>query len=195
MRECGSILSLAHGQAAAYRGADSPDRHLSPAPNAKSCAICLSARRRDTRAGNGEEVMEDEFERAAAARKGSPFLNSSQAAHYLGLSDRTLEDMRERAAVPRSVITANAMCAITSTISKRGRTHANARNRRISRRAASKMTRRVRNYRVCNYVNVPAFWSLQACSRRARSSPPSHRCAGRWSFGTQAPAHPSDFIA
>jgi predicted DNA-binding transcriptional regulator AlpA len=44
--------------------------------------------------------MDDEFERAAAARKGSPFLNSSQAAHYLGLSDRTLEDMREKGGGP-----------------------------------------------------------------------------------------------
>lgn len=34
--------------------------------------------------------------RADAARKGSPFLNSAQAAHFLGLSLRTLEDMRER---------------------------------------------------------------------------------------------------
>jgi len=44
--------------------------------------------------------MEDEFERAAAARKGSPFLNSAQAAHYLGLSERTLEDMREKGEGP-----------------------------------------------------------------------------------------------
>jgi len=44
--------------------------------------------------------MEDEFERAAAARKGSPFLNSAQTAHYLGLSERTLEDMRENGEGP-----------------------------------------------------------------------------------------------
>ncbi len=35
-------------------------------------------------------------ERAAAARKGSPFLNGAQAAHYLGLSERTLREMRGR---------------------------------------------------------------------------------------------------
>jgi hypothetical protein len=38
--------------------------------------------------------MEDHVNRAANARKGSPFLNTAQAAHYLGLSPRTLERMR-----------------------------------------------------------------------------------------------------
>ena len=34
------------------------------------------------------------IERAAVARKGSPYLNTAQAAHYLGLSHRKLEEMR-----------------------------------------------------------------------------------------------------
>jgi len=34
--------------------------------------------------------------RASAARKGSPFLNSAQTAFYLGISTRSLEEMRER---------------------------------------------------------------------------------------------------
>jgi len=34
--------------------------------------------------------------RADSARKGSPFLNTAQTAHYLGVSQRTLEEMRER---------------------------------------------------------------------------------------------------
>jgi excisionase family DNA binding protein len=38
--------------------------------------------------------MDDEFTRAELAKKGSPFLNTAQAAHYLGISARTLEDMR-----------------------------------------------------------------------------------------------------
>ncbi|HEV2899540.1 MAG TPA: helix-turn-helix domain-containing protein [Pseudaminobacter sp.] len=38
--------------------------------------------------------MEDENERAARAKKGSPFLNTAQAAFYIGLSQRTLEKMR-----------------------------------------------------------------------------------------------------
>ena len=38
--------------------------------------------------------MEDEADRAAKARKGSPFLSTAQAAHYVGLSRRTLEKMR-----------------------------------------------------------------------------------------------------
>lgn len=38
--------------------------------------------------------MEDEADRAARAKKGSPFLDTAQAAHYVGLSRRTLEKMR-----------------------------------------------------------------------------------------------------
>jgi predicted DNA-binding transcriptional regulator AlpA len=37
---------------------------------------------------------EDANRRAARAKKGSPFLNTAQAAHYLGLAKRTLEDWR-----------------------------------------------------------------------------------------------------
>ena len=38
--------------------------------------------------------MDDEATRAANAKKGSPFLTTKQAAHYIGLSHRTLEKMR-----------------------------------------------------------------------------------------------------
>ncbi|MGX9182125.1 helix-turn-helix transcriptional regulator [Mesorhizobium sp. BHbdii] len=38
--------------------------------------------------------MDDENERAARAKKGSPFLNTAQAGFYIGLSQRTLEKMR-----------------------------------------------------------------------------------------------------
>lgn len=38
--------------------------------------------------------MDDENERAARAKKGSPFLSTAQAAFYIGLSQRTLEKMR-----------------------------------------------------------------------------------------------------
>ena len=37
---------------------------------------------------------ESEIARAEQARKGSPFLNTAQAAPYIGLSYRTLEQMR-----------------------------------------------------------------------------------------------------
>jgi hypothetical protein len=37
---------------------------------------------------------DDAINRAARARKGSPFLNTAQAAHYVGLAERTLETMR-----------------------------------------------------------------------------------------------------
>lgn len=45
--------------------------------------------------------MEDEVDRAAQARRGSPFLNTAQAAHYIGLSHRTLEKMRLTGSGPR----------------------------------------------------------------------------------------------
>ena len=38
--------------------------------------------------------MDDRSARAAAARTGSPYLNTPHAAHYLGMSQRTLERMR-----------------------------------------------------------------------------------------------------
>jgi hypothetical protein len=38
--------------------------------------------------------MEDEIARAARARKGCPFLSTEQAAFYLGLSARKLQQMR-----------------------------------------------------------------------------------------------------
>lgn len=45
--------------------------------------------------------MDDEIVRAANAKKGSPFLNTAQAAHYVGLSPRTLEKMRTAGGGPR----------------------------------------------------------------------------------------------
>lgn len=39
-------------------------------------------------------MTDDENDRAARARKGSPFLDTAQAAFYVGLSRRTLEKMR-----------------------------------------------------------------------------------------------------
>jgi len=45
--------------------------------------------------------MDDEIARAAKAREGSPFLSTDQAAHYVGLSRRTLEKMRTHGGGPR----------------------------------------------------------------------------------------------
>ncbi len=45
--------------------------------------------------------MEDEIARAARAKKGSPFLNTEQAAFYLGLSARKLKQMRASGSGPR----------------------------------------------------------------------------------------------
>lgn len=44
--------------------------------------------------------MIDEIARAAQARKGSPFLSTEQAAFYLGLSPRKLQQMRGEGAGP-----------------------------------------------------------------------------------------------
>lgn len=45
--------------------------------------------------------MVDEIARAQHAKKGSPFLNTAQAAFYVGLSSRTLEKMRLKGYGPR----------------------------------------------------------------------------------------------
>jgi excisionase family DNA binding protein len=45
--------------------------------------------------------MDDEIDRAADARKGSPFLTTSQAARYVGLTDDTLQKMRRQGRGPR----------------------------------------------------------------------------------------------
>jgi predicted DNA-binding transcriptional regulator AlpA len=39
-------------------------------------------------------MSDDEVHKAITARRGSPFLNTGQAAQYIGLSPRTLEKMR-----------------------------------------------------------------------------------------------------
>lgn len=39
-------------------------------------------------------MTDDDAERAAKAKKGSPFLSTAQAAFFVGLSRRTLEKMR-----------------------------------------------------------------------------------------------------
>jgi excisionase family DNA binding protein len=44
--------------------------------------------------------MDDDNVRAANAKKGSPFLNTDQAAFYVGLSRRTLEKMRTAGSGP-----------------------------------------------------------------------------------------------
>jgi len=45
--------------------------------------------------------MKDDQTRASEAKKGSPFLTTREAAHYLGLSFRTLEKMRLTDTGPR----------------------------------------------------------------------------------------------
>lgn len=44
--------------------------------------------------------MDDENARAARARKGTPFLSTDQAAFYLGLSPRKLQQMRKEGKGP-----------------------------------------------------------------------------------------------
>ena len=44
--------------------------------------------------------MDDDNALAAQAKKGSPFLNTDQAAFYVGLSRRTLEKMRRQGRGP-----------------------------------------------------------------------------------------------
>jgi hypothetical protein len=58
-------------------------------------------RRRRPLHNQGTLKMDDEIVRAANAKKGSPFLNTDQAAYYVGLSRRTLEKMRTVGGGPR----------------------------------------------------------------------------------------------
>ncbi len=44
---------------------------------------------------------DDENSRAARAARGSPFLSPQQAAHYLGISTRTLQEHRTAGSGPR----------------------------------------------------------------------------------------------
>ncbi|GAA0308518.1 helix-turn-helix domain-containing protein [Sphingomonas oligophenolica] len=44
--------------------------------------------------------MSDAIERAQHAKRGSPFLNTAQAAHFLGISVRSMERMRARGTGP-----------------------------------------------------------------------------------------------
>jgi len=44
--------------------------------------------------------MEDEIGRAQRARRGSPYLNTAQAAHYLGISERSMQRMRAKGEGP-----------------------------------------------------------------------------------------------
>jgi hypothetical protein len=44
--------------------------------------------------------MDDETQRAQRAKQGSPYLNTAQAAHYLGISQRHLERLRSKRAGP-----------------------------------------------------------------------------------------------
>lgn len=46
-------------------------------------------------------MIDDDITRAERARHSHPFLNTAQAAHYLGLSTRLLERMRSRGEGPR----------------------------------------------------------------------------------------------
>ncbi|KKC23870.1 helix-turn-helix domain-containing protein [Sphingomonas sp. SRS2] len=44
--------------------------------------------------------MSDAIDRAERAKRGSPFLNTDQAAHYLGLSRRFLQKLRSKGEGP-----------------------------------------------------------------------------------------------
>ncbi|WP_296615766.1 helix-turn-helix domain-containing protein [Sphingomonas sp.] len=41
-------------------------------------------------------MADDDIQRAERAKRGSPYLNTAQAAHYLGISERSMQRMRAR---------------------------------------------------------------------------------------------------
>jgi hypothetical protein len=61
---------------------------------------CRAASARGTKGASqvsqlwGAKVMDDAIARAERAKKGTPFLSTEQAAFYLGLSPRKLQEMR-----------------------------------------------------------------------------------------------------
>jgi hypothetical protein len=64
-----------------------------PLPSRLNRSISEEERRPEAPKG-GEQIMDDEIARASRAKKGSPFLSTEQAAFYLGLSARKLQQMR-----------------------------------------------------------------------------------------------------
>jgi predicted DNA-binding transcriptional regulator AlpA len=44
--------------------------------------------------------MDDDIQRAERAKRGSPYLNTAQAAHYLGVSVRSMQRMRAKGEGP-----------------------------------------------------------------------------------------------
>ncbi len=48
-----------------------------------------------------DDDNDDDIDHALQAKKGSPFLTTAQAAHYLGLTTQTLEKMRRKGRGPR----------------------------------------------------------------------------------------------
>jgi predicted DNA-binding transcriptional regulator AlpA len=44
--------------------------------------------------------MDDDIQRAERAKRGSPYLNTGQAAHYLGISVRSMQRMRAKGEGP-----------------------------------------------------------------------------------------------
>jgi len=42
----------------------------------------------------------DDIERADRAKRGTPYLNTAQAAHYLGISERSMQRMRAKGEGP-----------------------------------------------------------------------------------------------
>jgi len=67
--------------------------------------MSVATRGAERRRAGGEAMMtahdDDENARAARAIQGSPFLSPEQAAHYLGLSTRTLQEHRSGGTGPR----------------------------------------------------------------------------------------------
>ncbi len=45
-------------------------------------------------------MTDDDIQRAERAKRGSPYLNTAQAAHYLGISVRSMQRMRAKAEGP-----------------------------------------------------------------------------------------------
>jgi excisionase family DNA binding protein len=102
IRRCGGkSSSLPHSQ---YASGENSGVGFSPVPSTLSLHQPWHRHghlRCDLHTQTRGDFMEDEAQRAAMAKKGSPFLSTAQAAFYIGLSRRTLEKMRTHGGGPK----------------------------------------------------------------------------------------------
>lgn len=83
----------------------------------------------------GDDDRDDDIASAEAARKGSPFLNTAQTAHYLRISIRTLEFLSEKDQGPPFRFHGRQKCFHIADVKAWSEQHKRTSSRRRTRRA------------------------------------------------------------